>query len=128
MLNLFGIKLEKEPCVTYVSDTYTDAIAWHFDQLGVPYKIVDWEDPEIENYPDRPKRMKNDPNDTYENAYYTEKVCVLVSRFSQDVLNKKIIPNLFDKDFMEEDDRRGLEHWRNHFGPNIPMGYVEYEE
>lgn len=122
MLNLFGIKLEKEPCTTYLSDAYTEALAWHLDQLGISYKIIDWEDPEIENYPDRPKKILNDPNDTCDDPYWTEEVCVLISRFSQNILNKKIIPNLFDKDFMKEDDRRTKESWERNFGPDIPLG------
>ena len=123
MLNLFGIKKTNKLAVSYIPDVCMEPIRFHFDKLGIEdYKIIPWNDPEIEKYPNRPKAIKNNPQDTSDDPYMNTEVCILLSRFTQRDVNDRIIANLYDEDWQKEAKQRGLESWKRNFGENIPFG------
>lgn len=115
MLNLFGVKITETMQPYYFYDSAEEALTWQLQRADIPFRIVKYGTPEWKTTKPAHKAPK-------EFQPLLNNQDIIFVPFAEKDFYYHILDKIYDKDYFEEANKRGLEDWIENFGPNLPLG------
>ena len=124
MIDISKLERTKERNRLFIPEQYADALEWQLQQAGVTnFEVIHCWDKRSESIPDKPKLIKANYEDKREHPYMTDNIASIVSHFTKHDIINKIVPQIFNDDWFEEDNKRTKEKWIRNFGTEEPCPF-----
>ena len=113
--SLLALKKQKKKMQAVpIFEADTDTLAWQLSHFDFEWHIIYPDNPEIKKYEHLPKPKGFDPK--------YDKLAVLISPYDRKAVEERIMEEIYDKDWTEENNKRSKKEWAEHFGEDIPYG------